>query len=124
MSSPAEFLTPEECAEVDKALLTARDKFTARVAIYALRSLKQIAQQENTTIEALDPLQIETWVYNDSSLQGDRDREFRQFFSKLVIAATKPLEQAARSLQTDIATLTVPQVIAWFEAQAKQNLPS
>lgn len=124
MSSPAEFLTPAECAEVDKALLTARDKFTARVAIYALRSLKQIAQQENTTIEALDPLQIETWVYNDSSLQGDRDREFRQFFSKLVIAATKPLEQAARSLQTDIATLTVPQVIAWFEAQAKQNLPS
>lgn len=124
MPSPEEFLTPEECAEVDKALLTSRDKFTARVAIYALRSLKQIAQQEQTTIEALNPTQIENWVYNDPALQAGIDREFRQFFAKLVIASTKPLRRAARSLNTEVATLTVPQVITWFEEQAKENLPS
>lgn len=113
------FLTLEECAEVDKALLTSRDKFTARVAIYALRSLKQIGQTEQVPIANLTPEQIEDWVYQDASLRETGDREFRQFFSQLVISSLRPLQQAAQTADVALEDLTVPQVVAWFEGQAK-----
>lgn len=122
MNSPTEFLTPEECAEVDKALLTSHDKFTTRVALYALRSLKQVAQQEGVAIADLQPDQIENWVYQDQSLQTGLDQQFRQFFSRLVISSTKPLIAAARELNLEVEQLTVPQVIAWFEKEAKAKL--
>ncbi len=122
MQEPAEFLTPEECAEVDAALLTAREKFSARVAIYALRSLKQIAQENGVAITQLKPQQVEDWVYQDESLQTGLDREFRQFFSQLVIASLKPLGNVAQQTGVMIESLTVSQVIAWFEQQSKHNL--
>lgn len=124
MESPTDFLTPDECAEVDKALLTAHDKFTTRVAIYALRSLKIIAQQESVAIAELQPHQIENWIYQDDSLQESGDRQFRQFFANLVISSTKPLKQVAQALNVDIEQLTIAQVIAWFEAAAKQRMQS
>lgn len=122
MQEPADFLTPEECAEVDAALLTAREKFSARVAIYALRSLKQIAQENGVAITQLQPPQIEDWVYQDESLQTGLDREFRQFFSQLVLASLKPLGNVAQQADVAIESLTVSQVIAWFEQQSKHNL--
>ncbi|MGI0485576.1 hypothetical protein ACN4EK_09085 [Pantanalinema rosaneae CENA516] len=122
MQPPTEFLTPEECAEVDKALLTSHDKFTARVAIYALRSLKQIAAQSNCAIADLTPEQIEDWIYQDPSLQQGIDRQFKQFFSRLVISSRKPLEQTATETKTKIEDLTIPQVVTWFEHQAKLKL--
>jgi len=124
MESAADFLTPEECAQVDTALLTSHEKFTTRVAIYALRSLKQVAQQEGIAIADLQPHQIEDWIYQDDSLQESGDRQFRQFFANLVISSTKPLKQAAHALNIDVEQLTVGQVIAWFEAAAKQRLHS
>lgn len=122
MDSATEFLTAEECAEVEKALLTSHDKFTTRVSLYALRTLKQIAQQESVAIAALHPEQIEDWIYQDPSLQEGLDRNFRQFFSKIVISSMTPLQQAAHEIGTDIEQLTVPQVIAWFEKEAKKRL--
>ncbi|PSB31885.1 hypothetical protein [Stenomitos frigidus] len=122
MQPSTEFLTPEECAEVDQALLTSRERFSARVAIYALRTLKQIAQVNGVAITKLDPKQIEAWVYQDESLQTGIDREFRSFFAQLVIASLNPLQQAARATGVPIESLTVAQVIIWFEEQAKLNL--
>lgn len=122
MQPPTEFLTPEECAEVDKALLTSHDKFTARVAIYALRSLKQIAIQSNCAIADLSSAQIEDWIYQDPSLQEGIDRQFKHFFSRLVISSRKPLEQTAIETKTRIEELTIPQVVTWFEQQAKLKL--
>ncbi|MGQ9870699.1 hypothetical protein [Leptodesmis sp.] len=122
MQSGTEFLTSEECAEVDKALLTSHDKFTARVAIYALRSLKSIAQNHHISISALQPEQIEDWIYQDDRLQQGIDQEFRQFFSQLVISSLKPLKQIALQLGTNIEDLEIPQVIAWYEAEAKTRL--
>ncbi len=122
MQPSNEFLTPEECAEVDKALLTSREKFSARVAIYALRSLKQIAQANGVTIVQLEPQQIEAWVYQDESLQTGIDREFRQFFSQLVVASMKPLRQIAAAAGVPIEAIGLAQVIDWFEQQAKLNL--
>lgn len=122
MQENSEFLTPEECLEVDKALLTSRDKFSARVTIYALRSLKQIAQTSGKTIANLDPVQIEDWIYQDDSLQGGLDNEFRKFFSKLVIASINPLNQIAATNGSTIEDLSVQQVVAWFEAKAKEEM--
>ena len=122
MQPSNEFLIPEECAEVDKALLTSHDKFSTRVAIYALRSLKQIAQANGVPIVQLEPQQIEAWVYQDESLQTGIDREFRQFFSQLVIASMKPLRQIAAAAGVPIEAIELAQVINWFEQQAKLNL--
>lgn len=122
MQSGTEFLTLEECAEVDKALLTAREKFSARVAIYALRSLKQIAQANGTTIQALQPAQIAAWIEQDDSLQQGVDQEFRAFFIQLVMSSLKPLREVAATASTTIENVTVPQVLAWFEQVAKQRL--
>ncbi|UBF29355.1 hypothetical protein K9N68_16870 [Kovacikia minuta CCNUW1] len=122
MEPSTEFLTPEESAEVDKALMTAHDKFATRVAIYALRSLKQIAQQNSVAIATLDSQQIEDWVYQDESLRQGIDREFKQFFSHLVISSQTPLKRAAEEAGVAIEGLTVPQVVAWFERNAKRKL--
>lgn len=124
MQPNSEFLTPEECIEVDKALLTAKDKFSARVAIYSLRSLKQISQTSSKAIAQLDPTQIEDWIYQDESLQGGIDNEFKKFFSKLVIASINPLNQIAEANRSSIEDLSVPQVVAWFEAKAKEAMRS
>ena len=123
-SQPAstEFLTPEECAEVDKALMTSHDKFTTRVAIYALRSLKQIAQEQGVAIKQLAPLQVVEWVEQDESLQGRVDFNFQRFFAQLVISSMKPLQQAANDVGVTIEELSVAQVVAWFEKEAKRKL--
>lgn len=122
MQPTTEFLTPDECAEVDKALLTSREKFSARVSIYALRSLKQIAQTNQVPIETLQQEQIEDWIYQDESLQQGIDNEFKKFFSQLVISSVKPLKQAAQEAGVTIEHLTVPQVVTWFEKEAKLRL--
>jgi hypothetical protein len=122
MQPSSDFLTPEECAEVDKALLTSHDKFTTRVTIYALRSLKQIAQQTNTAIDSLQPTQIEDWVYQDESLQKAGDDEFRRFFSQLTISSLKPLKRIAKESNLQIESLAIAQVVAWFEQEAKKKL--
>jgi hypothetical protein len=122
MEPTTEFLTPEECLEVDTALLTAHDKFSARVAIYALRSLKIIANQSGQAIADLQPEQIIAWVENDPSLQPDIDANFRIFWSRLVISAAHPLQQIAAAQGGKIEDITVPQVVAWFEQIAKHKL--
>ena len=62
------FLTPEESAEVDKALMTSRDRFLTRIALYSLRSLKKIAQESGQAIEETTPQQVLAWVEQDESI--------------------------------------------------------
>lgn len=119
-----EFLTPEESAQVDQALLTARDRFSTRVALYSLRSLKQIAAETQQEISAITPAQIQAWVQQDTTLtQGvDIDAGFLQFFTQLVLSSLKPLTQMATSYGVAIAALDTSQVITWFEQEAKRRL--
>lgn len=119
--SPDQFLTFEEVAKVDGALMTAREKFSARVALYALRSLKQIAQQHGVGITNLEPQQIADWVADDPMLSTDEgsDERFKRFFAQMVISSLKPLQQIATETGGAIEELTVPQVVAWFEKESK-----
>ena len=61
-----QFLTPEESADVDKALLTAPEKFLARLTISSLRLLHIIAEDINVSIEALTHEQLIAWFEKDS----------------------------------------------------------
>lgn len=124
MEPATEFLTPDECAAVDLALLTAREKFSARVAIYALRSLKQIALQSSVAIDSLQTYQIVEWVNQDESLQQGTDQDFKRFFAQLVNSSRKPLKQAAQDADVSVEALSIPQVIAWFEQESKKSLMS
>lgn len=122
--SPDQFLTPEECAEVDSTLMPARDRFSARVAIYALRSLKQVAEQTGVAINELTEQQIINWVEQDPALRPEAgfDTNFKGFFAKLVIASLKPLKQISQETKVAIEDLKVVQVVSWFEQQAKLRL--
>lgn len=119
-----EFLTFEEAMEVDKALLSSADKFSARLAIYGLRVLKEIARQEGIAVAEVTPEQVMTWIAADATIQAqiETDANFEAFFTRLVVASLKPLRRVAREANVEIETLTVQQVVAWFEKEAKARL--
>ncbi|MGJ3246694.1 MAG: hypothetical protein ACFE0I_11525 [Elainellaceae cyanobacterium] len=119
------FLTVEESAKVDAALLSSREKFSTRVAIYSLRVLKQIAQQEHKAIAQISKEQIIDWVEHDKSVQTnmaqglETDDSFRSFFTQLVLSSRKPLKQISEETGIPLEDVTIDQVIAWFEKEAK-----
>ena len=117
----AQFLTREESIKVDAALLTSQDKFVTRLALYALKSLKQIAQETGAPIENITPQQLSTWIEKDETFKQEieNDATFEDFFTRLVISSLNPLKQVSQAANLPIEDLTVEQVIAWFEKQAK-----
>ncbi|MCU0565839.1 MAG: hypothetical protein MUF49_04510 [Oculatellaceae cyanobacterium Prado106] len=119
-----EFLSFAEVAEVDKALLTSQDKFLARVALYSLRSLKQITQITGQSPEDITPQQVMTWVEQDENVsqQAQGDDTFLLFFTQLVMSSLQPLKLVAEAEGCAIADLEIPQVITWFEQRAKARM--
>lgn len=69
---PSQFLTLEESAEVDKALLSSHEKFLTRLTISSLRLLKQIAQDLEVSIEALTTEQIIDWFEQDGKIRREQ----------------------------------------------------
>jgi hypothetical protein len=129
LSHETGFLTYEESAEVDQALLSSREKFSARVAIYSLRVLKQVAQHHGLAIAQVSKSQIIDWVKRDQSIkvassQGMNvdDPSFTSFFTQLVLSSFKPLKQIALESETPLEAVTPTQVIAWFEKEAKTRV--
>ena len=121
-----DFLTTfEGVEEVDKALLTTKDKFLARVALYSLRSLKKIVQENSQAIEDISPQQVLAWVEQDESipLEVEDKESFQMFFTQLVMSSLRPLQRIAIDEESGaIANLTTTQVINWFEKDAKLHL--
>jgi hypothetical protein len=122
--APIEFLTVEEVTEVDRALLTTQDKFVTRVALYSLRTLKKITESTGQSVESITPEQIEDWIAQDDAIQEavDSDGSFLTFFSRIMLSSLKPLRQIAAETGTAIESLTVPQVVQWFEKEAKLRM--
>lgn len=122
------FLTQEEAASVDAALLTSRDKFTTRVAIYSLRVLKNIAQQQQTAIAQISPHQVQDWVQQDETIMQSQapgletDAGFVQFFSRIVLSSLKPLNKVAADQNIPLEDVTPDHVIQWFEREAKKRI--
>lgn len=72
LDQSVQFLTPEESADVDKALLTSPEKFLARLTISTSKLLKVIARDLETPIEALTPQQIIQWLEADSKRKQEQ----------------------------------------------------
>jgi len=119
----ASFLSPEDAARVDAALLTNQDKFLARLAIYAQRSLAQISRDLDRPIDDIGTQEIANWIARDPSIQDtvDVDASFASFFTNLVLAARSKLETASQAHDTTLDALTVEQTIAWFESQCQPD---
>ncbi|MEM8831557.1 MAG: hypothetical protein AAGE96_19665 [Cyanobacteria bacterium P01_G01_bin.19] len=72
--TPDQYLTPEESADVEAALLTSPEKFLTRLTISSQRLLQKIAQEYQVSVEELSHHQIIQWFENDSKVkreQGD-----------------------------------------------------
>ncbi|PSN15882.1 hypothetical protein C7293_05280 [filamentous cyanobacterium CCT1] len=67
-----QFLTPEESAEVDKALLSSPEKFLTRLTISTAKLLKLIATDTDTPIENLTAVQITQWFEKDAKLKREQ----------------------------------------------------
>jgi DNA-directed RNA polymerase specialized sigma24 family protein len=71
----AQFLTAEESADVDKALLSSPEKFLTRLTISSWRLLKIIAQDYHVTIEDLTHEQIVAWFEKDGKIRREQGIE-------------------------------------------------
>ena len=72
MMNNEQFLTLEESADVDKALLTSSEKFLTRLTISSLRLLKIIAQEQGISIDELTHQQIINWFEKDSKIRREQ----------------------------------------------------
>ena len=70
-----QFLSSEESAQVDAALLSSPEKFLTRLTISSLRTLKHIAKEYDVSIEELTTKQIITWFENDAKVRREKGIE-------------------------------------------------
>lgn len=119
-----DFLTQTECAEVDQSLLSSRDKFSVRLAIYALRVLKEISQKTSVPVSEITPQQVGEWIAKDEKIQEqiEVDANFAGFFTNLVISSLRPLNESSQETGVPVENLTIPQVLSHFEKQAKNRI--
>lgn len=66
-----QFLSAEESALVDGALLSNPEKFLTRLTLSSWRLLLLIAQTEGIAIEDLSPAQIIAWFEQDAKKRRD-----------------------------------------------------
>ena len=66
LENSLQFLTAEESAVVDKALLTTPEKFLTRLTLSTAKLLAYIAKDLDTPIDALTTDQIIAWFEADS----------------------------------------------------------
>ena len=67
-----QYLSPEESADIDAALLDSSEKFLTRLTISSLRLLKTIAKDTEVSMEELTHKQIITWFENDSKIRREQ----------------------------------------------------
>ena len=70
-----QFLTVEESAKVDAALLSSPEKFLARLTISSLKLLKHIAQETGVAIEDLTAQQVVAWFEKDGKIRREQGIE-------------------------------------------------
>ncbi|NJN06540.1 MAG: hypothetical protein HC874_00995 [Richelia sp. SL_2_1] len=75
-----QFLTLEESAKVDAALLSSAEKFLTRLTISSHRVLQQIAKENNVAVEELTTKQIIDWFEQDGKIR--REKGFEAAFLK------------------------------------------
>ncbi len=67
-----QFLSSEEAADVNAALLDSSEKFLTRLTISSLRLLQIIARDRQVAIEQLTHKQIIEWFEQDSKIRREQ----------------------------------------------------
>lgn len=70
-----QFLTLEESAKVDAALLSSPEKFLTRLTISSLKLLKYIAQEYGVSMEDLTTQQVIDWFEKDGKIRREQGIE-------------------------------------------------
>ncbi|MDJ0593911.1 MAG: hypothetical protein QNJ72_28690 [Pleurocapsa sp. MO_226.B13] len=73
--TPDQYLSPEESADVEAALLTSSEKFLTRLTISSQRLLQKIAQDYQISVEELSHKQIIEWFENDSKVKREQGED-------------------------------------------------
>ncbi len=126
MINPEQLLTPEESSLVEGALMTTKEKFSTRVAIYGLRVLKQIGAERGMALDAIGAAELNQFLTEDEQAQQAVaqngfaiDESFKGFWAQIILSSIKPLHQVAAAQGIGLGDLTVGQIIAGFEAKSK-----
>ena len=72
---PSQFLSLEESATVDAALLASNEKFLTRLTISSLKLLQHIAEEYEVKIEDLTTQQIVGWFEKDGKIRREQGIE-------------------------------------------------
>ncbi|MEM6424131.1 MAG: hypothetical protein AAGF66_01885 [Cyanobacteria bacterium P01_H01_bin.119] len=75
LDQTTQFLTPEESAQVDQALMTSPEKFLTRLTISTAKLLKIIAQELETPVESLTPQQIIAFFEKEAKTKQEKGVE-------------------------------------------------
>ncbi len=70
-----QFLTLEESAKVDAALLSSPEKFLTRLTISSLKLLQHIAQDYSVAVEDLTTQQVIAWFEKDGKIRREQGIE-------------------------------------------------
>lgn len=70
-----QFLSAEESAKVDAALLSSPEKFLTRLTVSSLRLLKHIAQDYGVKMEDLTAEQVVAWFEKDRKIRHEQGLE-------------------------------------------------
>ena len=73
--SPLQFLTVEESAEIDGALLSSSEKFLTRLTISSLRVLTVIADDLKVPLGELTHTQVIKWMEKDAKIRREQGIE-------------------------------------------------
>lgn len=73
--NPIQFLTPEESAQVDLALLTSSEKFLTRLTISSSKLLAIIAQEYQVKMGDLTSEQIIKWFEKEAKIRFEQGAE-------------------------------------------------
>lgn len=74
-TAPDQYLSAEESADVDAALLSSAEKFLTRLTISSQRLLQKIAQDYEIAVGELTHQQIIQWFENDSKTKREQGNE-------------------------------------------------
>jgi len=73
--SPIQFLTSQESADVDTALLSSSEKFLTRLTISSLRLLQIIAKDKDIALEKLTHRQVIEWFEKDGKIRREQGKD-------------------------------------------------
>lgn len=74
-TSPIQFLTKEESANINAALLSSEEKFITRLTISSWRLLQIIAQQLEVPLSELTHKQIIAWFEQDGKIRRKQGKD-------------------------------------------------